>query len=272
MKIDSNRIPAYGRSCVLLTIDCGNTNIVFALFKGDTISGRWRASSKSDRTADEVGVWLAQLLDMEGIDRREICAAIIASVVPSAIFGLKLLCRRFFRCDALVVGEPNVTLGLRVLLDQPQEVGSDRLVNAVAGHIAYPGPLIIIDFGTATTFDVVDSDGSYCGGAIAPGINQSLAALHRAAAQLPLVAIDWPERVIGTSTVAAIRSGIFWGYVGMIEGLVARINQELGKPTTVVATGGLASLFKKTTEVIDYHDQDLTMRGLLEIYRRNQSI
>lgn len=257
---------------MLLTIDCGNTNTVFALFQGELIRGQWRASSKSDRTADEVGVWLAQLLEMEGIGRHEVHAAIIASVVPSAVFGLKLLCKRFFRCNALVVGEPNVILGLRILLDQPQEVGADRLVNAVAGHIAYPGPLIIIDFGTATTFDVVDGDGSYCGGVIAPGINQSLAALHMSAAQLPLVAIDWPEHVIGTSTVKAVRSGVFWGYVGMIEGLTTRIDEELGMSTTVIATGGLASLFKETTKVIHHHDQDLTMRGLLEIYRRNRHI
>ncbi len=256
---------------MLLAIDCGNTNIVFALFEGDAIRGQWRASSKSDRTADEVGVWLAQLLEMEGIDRQVVRAAIIASVVPSAVFGLQLLCRRFFGCDALIVGEPDVRLGLHILMDQPQEVGADRLVNAVAGHITYPGPLTIIDFGTATTFDMVDGNGSYCGGAIAPGMYQSLAALHMAAAQLPLVAIGRPERVIGTSTVSAMKSGVFWGYVGMIEGLVARIDKEFGGSTTVIATGGLASLFKETTDVIHYHAPDLTMRGLLEIYRRNRT-
>ncbi len=257
---------------MLLAIDCGNTNIVFALFKGDVIRGQWRASSKSDRTADEVGVWLAQLLEMEGIDRHEVRAAIIASVVPSAVFGLKLLCRRFFGCDALVVGEPRVTLNLRILIGQPQEVGADRLVNAVAGHMTYPGPLTIIDFGTATTFDIVDSHGNYCGGAIAPGINQSLAALHMAAAQLPLVAVGRPERVISTSTVSAMQSGIFWGYIGMIEGLIARIDKEFGMKTHVIATGGLASLFKESTDVIHHHDPDLTMRGLLEIYRRNRTV
>ena len=255
---------------MLLAIDCGNTNIVFALFKGDVICGQWRASSKSDRTADEVGVWLAQLLEMEGIDRRAVRAAIIASVVPSAVFGLKLLCRRFFGCDALVVGEPQVTLNLRVLIEQPQDVGADRLVNAIAGHMTYPGPLTIIDFGTATTFDVIDSHGNYCGGAIAPGINQSLAALHMAAAQLPLVAVGRPKRVISTSTVSAMQSGIFWGYIGMIEGLIARINKELGLSTQVIATGGLASLFQESTDAIHHHDPDLTIRGLLEIYKRNQ--
>lgn len=257
---------------MLLAIDCGNTNIVFALFDNEALRGQWRASSKSDRTADEVGVWLAQLLDMEGIDRRKVGGAIIASVVPSAVFGLKLLCRRFFGCEALVVGEPNVTLGLRVLMEQPQEVGADRLVNAVAGHAAYPGPLTIIDFGTATTFDVVDATGNYCGGVIAPGINQSLAALHMAAAQLPLVAVGRPEQVIGTSTVSAMKSGIFWGYVGMMEGLVRRIDTEFGQPTTVIATGGLASLFKETTPIIHHHDPDLTIRGLFEIYQRNAAL
>lgn len=254
---------------MLLAIDCGNTNIVFALFEGDRVRGQWRASSKSDRTADEVGVWLAQLLEMEGIERRAIKAVIIASVVPSAVFGLKGLCRRYFGCEPLVVGEPNVRLGMEVRLERPAEVGADRLVNAVAGHKFHGGPLIVIDFGTATTFDVVDAGGGYCGGAIAPGINQSLAALHMAAAQLPLVAVAKPEHVIGTSTVAAMRSGIFWGYVGLIESLVRRTRDEFGASMTVIATGGLASLFFGVTDAIERHDPDLTIRGLLEIYRRN---
>ncbi|MEO5373071.1 MAG: type III pantothenate kinase [Alphaproteobacteria bacterium] len=255
---------------MLLAIDCGNTNIVFAVFDGDRLRGHWRASSKSDRTGDEVGVWLVQLLGMEGIDRAHITAAVIASVVPSAVFGLKSLCRRYFSCDPLVVGEPGVALGLEVALERSTEVGADRLVNAVAGHQAYPNtPLIVIDFGTATTFDVVAADGKYCGGAIAPGINQSLSALHMAAAQLPLVAIGRPERVIGTTTVSAMTSGIYWGYVGLIESLVRRTEAEFGAPMTVIATGGLAALFIGATDVIHHHDPDLTIRGLCEIHRRN---
>ncbi|MBF0092978.1 MAG: type III pantothenate kinase [Alphaproteobacteria bacterium] len=254
---------------MLLAIDCGNTNIVFALFDGDTVRGQWRASSKLDRTADEVGIWLLQLLGMEHIDRSEVDGAIIASVVPSAVFGLRGLCRRYFGCEALVVGEPEVELGIKVLLERPKEVGADRLVNAVAAHRHYPGPQIVIDFGTATTFDVIDAEGNYCGGAIAPGINLSLSALHMAAAQLPLVAIAKPGRVIGTSTVEAMRSGIFWGYVGVIESLVRRTEAEFGATMTVIGTGGLASLFAEATDVIQHHDPDLTIRGLLEIHRQN---
>lgn len=256
---------------MLLAIDSGNTNIVFALFDGETIRGEWRSSTTTERTADEIGVWLIQLMSMEGIDRKQVDACIIASVVPAVMFTLKQLCRRYFGQEALVVGEEGVNLGLNVLLDRPEEVGADRLVNAVAAHKFYQGPLIVIDFGTATTFDVVDGKGNYCGGAIAPGINLSLEALHAAAAKLPRVAIGRPRMVIGKATVPAMRSGIYWGYVGLIEGLVSRIVKEFGQPMTVVATGGLAPLFAEATPVIDHLQGDLTLRGLLEIHRRNQA-
>jgi type III pantothenate kinase len=255
---------------MLLAIDSGNTNIVFALFDGDELRGEWRSSTDSDRTADEYGVWLTQLMAMEAIDRKRVDSCIIASVVPAMMFTLKQLCRRYFGREALVVGDEGVTLGLDVLIDRPEEVGADRLVNAVAAHRYYQGPLIVIDFGTATTFDVVDGAGNYCGGAIAPGINLSLEALHAAAAKLPRVAIGRPKSVIGKATVPAMRSGIYWGYVGLIEGLVSRISQEFGQKMTVVATGGLAPLFAEATAVIDHLQSDLTLRGLLEIYRRNQ--
>jgi type III pantothenate kinase len=254
---------------MLLAIDSGNTNIVFALFDGDKVRGEWRSSTDSDRTADEFGVWLCQLLALEGIDRYSVRACIIASVVPAMMFSLKQLCRRYFGCDPLVIGEEGVSLGMKILIDHPDEVGADRLVNAVAAHCRYEGPLIVIDFGTATTFDVVDADGNYCGGAIAPGINLSLEALHMAAAKLPRVAIGRPKSVIGKATVPAMRSGIFWGYVGLIEGMVARIQQEFGSPMTTIATGGLASLFSEATPVIQCLDKDLTLRGMLEIHRRN---
>ncbi len=254
---------------MLLAIDSGNTNIVFALFDGDTVKGEWRSSTDPERTADEFGMWLCQLMAMQGVDRREVQACIIASVVPAVVFSLKQLCRRYFGCEALVVGDDGVNLGIRVLLDRPEEVGADRLVNAVAAHKFYEGPLIIIDFGTATTFDVVDAHGNYCGGAIAPGINLSLEALHAAAAKLPRVAIGRPRSVIGKATVPAMQSGIFWGYVGLIEGLVERIKKEFGSEMTVVATGGLAPLFIEATEAIQRLDRDLTLRGLLEIHRRN---
>ena len=254
---------------MLLAIDSGNTNIVFAVYDGDQLRGEWRASTDAERTADELGVWLTQLLSIEGMSRTDIKAAIIASVVPAMVFGLKTLCRRYFKCEPLVVGDEGVDLGIKVLLDRPEEVGADRLVNAVAAHQCYHGPLIIIDFGTATTFDVVDSDGNYCGGAIAPGINLSLQALHMAAAKLPRVAIGRPRQVIGKATVPAMQSGIFWGYVGLIEGLVKRIKDEIGSAMLVVATGGLAPLFHEATPVIDRLDPDLTLRGLLLIHRMN---
>ncbi|MBI4969757.1 MAG: type III pantothenate kinase [Rhodospirillales bacterium] len=255
---------------MLLAIDSGNTNIVFAVFDGDKVKGEWRASSTTNRTADELGVWLTQLMSLEGIDRKAVDAAIIATVVPAVLFSLKTLCRRYFGADPLVVGEEGVALGLNILLDRPEEVGADRLVNAVAAHQRYQGPLIVIDFGTATTFDVVDAEGNYCGGAIAPGINLSLEALHMAAAKLPRVAIGRPRQVIGKATVPAMRSGVYWGYVGLIEGLVKRIQEEFGAPMTVVATGGLAPLFAESTSVIQHLDTDLTLRGLLEIHRRNR--
>lgn len=254
---------------MLLAIDSGNTNIVFAVYDGDILRGEWRASTDSERTADELGVWLTQLLTIEGLNRLDITAAIVASVVPAMVFGLKTLCRRYFRCEPLVVGDDGVDLGLSILLDRPEEVGADRLVNAVAAHKCYKGPLIVIDFGTATTFDVIDGKGNYCGGAIAPGINLSLEALHAAAAKLPRVAIGRPKQVIGRATVPAMQSGIFWGYVGLIEGLVIRIKEEFGSDMYVVATGGLAPLFADATKAINALDADLTLRGLLEIHRRN---
>jgi pantothenate kinase, type III len=254
---------------MLLAIDAGNTNIVFAVFDDEQVRGEWRASTDTDRTADELGVWLMQLLTIENLKREDISSAIIASVVPAMVFSLKTLCRRYFDCDPLVVGGDGVDLGIKVLLDRPEEVGADRLVNAVAAHQRYPGPMIVIDFGTATTFDVIDAAGNYCGGAISPGINLSLEALHTAAAKLPRVAIGRPRSVIGKATVPAMQSGIFWGYVGLIEGLVKRIEEEFGAKMLVVATGGLAPLFAEATKVIDQLDSDLTLRGLLEIHRRN---
>jgi len=254
---------------MLLAIDAGNTNIVFAVYDGETVRGEWRTSTQTDRTADELGVWLNQLFLIAGLNRQDITAAIIASVVPAMVFSLKTLCRRYFGCQPIVVGDAGVKLGINILLDRPEEVGADRLVNAVAAHRYYKGPLIVIDFGTATTFDVVDADGNYCGGAIAPGINLSLEALHMAAAKLPRVAIGRPKMVIGKATVPAMQSGIFWGYVGLIEGLVHRIEAEFGSKMLVVATGGLAPLFAEVSKVINTLDPDLTLRGLLEIHRRN---
>jgi type III pantothenate kinase len=255
---------------MLLAINANNTNVKFGLFDGDRMVGDWRLRTDGGRTADEYLVWLSQLLTLAGIDRRQISEAIIATVVPQALLHLRMLCERHLGTVPLVVGEAGVELGIKVLLDRPNEVGADRLANAVGGHLLYPGPLIIVDFGTATTFDVVDGEGSYTGGVIAPGINLSLEALHNATAMLPRIAVGTPARVIGRNTLDAMQSGIFWGYVGLIEGLVARITKEFGRKLTVIATGGLAPLFVDATRVIRHLEPEITMRGLVEIHRRNR--
>jgi len=254
---------------MLLAINANNTNTVFAIYDGPTLRGSWRCATDPRRTADEYVVWLTQLMSFETLHREDIDAAILSSVVPATIFNLKTLCRRYFNCDPLVVGEEGCQLGIKVLLDRPDEVGADRVVNAVAGKDRYTAPLIIVDLGTATTFDVVDKDGNYVGGVIAPGINLSLRALEMAAAKLPHVAIERTERIIGKSTVPAMQSGLFWGYVGLIEGLVARIRNEFGQPMSVVATGGLVPLFAGATPAIENVDQDLTLWGLYLIHKRN---
>ena len=254
---------------MLLTIDAGNTNVVFAVHNGEELTGQWRASTNALRTADEYMVWLTQLMKLDGISPGDISGAIIATVVPQTLFDLRSLCRRYFHCDPLVVGDANVNLGLEIGLERPGDVGADRLVNAVAAHASYEGSLVIIDFGTATTFDVVHADGTYTGGVIAPGINLSLEALHMAAAKLPHIAIARPAKVVGHDTVSAMQSGIYWGYIGLIEGLINRIAEEIGE-ITVVGTGGLAPMFKSGTKVIDHVDGDLTIRGLVQIYNRNR--
>jgi len=256
---------------MLLAIDAGNTNIVFALYDGDHQRGVWRCATDCKRTADEYAVWLTQLMALKGVTPDDVTAAILASVVPGATFNLKRLCLDHFGCQPMEVGAPGVTLGAASRINRPWEVGADRLVNAVAAAAYYTAPLIVIDFGTATTFDVVDPDGNYCGGAIAPGINLSLEALHMAAAKLPRVDIIQPGQVIGHDTVSCMQSGVFWGYIGLIEGLVARIKAEFGQPMAVIATGGLAALFAQATPVIEQIDTELTLRGLLLIYQRNRT-
>ena len=208
---------------MLFVIDAGNTNIVFAVHDGQGIRAEWRAVTETTRTADEYAVLLAPLFGMQGLSFSDIDNAIIASVVPAALFDLRLFCRRYVHCEPLVVGEPNVELGIGIRVDRPEIVGADRLVNTVAAHERYKGALIVVDFGTATTFDVVSAEGDYEGGAIAPGVNISAEALHQAAAMLPRIAVHRPQSVIGRDTVPAMQSGLFWGYIGLIEGLVARI-------------------------------------------------
>ena len=253
---------------MLLAIEQGNTNTLFAVHDGVDWVAQWRTATESTRTADEYAVWLSQLLTMRGLSINQLDGCIISSVVPQSIFNLRNLSRRYLNVEPLVIGD-NVDLGIGVRILKPSEAGADRLVNAIGAHLAYPGDLIIIDSGTATTFDVIAADGAFEGGVIAPGINLSLQALHEAAAMLPRIAIQRPERVIGKDTVSNMQSGVFWGYVALIEGMVARIKAEWGKPMTVIGTGGVASLFEGATSSIDRFDPDLTIRGLLEIWRRN---
>lgn len=255
---------------MLLAIDAGNTNTVFAVMNDGELRAQWRASTTDTTTADEHVVWLQQLMHMEGLSTEDIDATIIASVVPQSLFNLRKLCRTYMKSEPLVVGEPGVDLGLKIDVERPQEVGADRIVNAVAAHKSYDGALIVVDFGTATTFDVVGAEGSYQGGVIAPGVNTSLEALHMAAAKLPRIAVTQPQRVIGDATTPAMQSGTYWGYVGLIEGLVSRIKSEYGKPMTVIATGGLANLFHNATTAIEYVDPDLTIRGLAHIFKLNR--
>lgn len=253
---------------MLLAIEQGNTNTLFAVHDGEGWIANWRTATDAARTADEYAVWLHQLLTLAGLKLADLDGCIISSVVPQSIFNLRNLSRRYLHAEPLVIGE-NATLGVDVRIDKPAEAGADRLVNTVGAFIQYGGPLIVVDSGTATTFDVVSADGAFEGGAICPGINLSLQALHQAAARLPRIAIARPERTIGKDTVSAMQSGVFWGYVGLIEQMIARIKAEYGAPMTVIGTGGVFSLFEGATSSIDHFDPDLTIRGLLEIWRRN---
>lgn len=254
---------------MLLAIDVGNTNTVFALHDGEGFVAEWRLKTDGGRTADEYFVWLRQLMDFQNIGVRSVKHAVCSSVAPATVFNIKKLCETYFGCTPLFVGGPNVRLPVEVRVDAPQEVGADRIVNTVAAFASYGPNLIVIDFGTATTFDVVDEDGAYAGGVIAPGVNLSIEALHRAAARLPNIDVAKPERVVGRDTLSCMRSGAYWGYVSLIEGVCARIVAERGVPMTVIATGGLSTLFAKSTETIKHVDANLTMRGLVHIHVLN---
>jgi type III pantothenate kinase len=253
---------------MLLVIDAGNTNVVMAIHDGDGWCGTWRIATDPQRTSDDYAVWLLTLLTLSGLKRDEVSAAVIGTVVPAALYHLRRLCRDWFAVEPLVA-RAGLDWGFEIRIDNPEEVGADRLLNALASHQRYTGPLVVIDFGTATTFDVVDRDGAYLGGVISPGINLSIEALHRAAARLPRIGIGRPQAVIGRSTVPAMQSGIYWGYVAMIEGLVARIQAEYGSVLKVIATGGLAPLLAEGTTVIEHIDPDLTLDGLRLLAARN---
>ena len=254
---------------MLLAIDVGNTNTKFAVHDGKSWRGQWRASTDPRRTADEYAPWLSQILQLAGLGFSDVTACIVSTVVPQALFNLRNLSRRYLAAEPMVIGEDGLKLGIEVHIDKPSEAGADRLVNAVGAFVEYGGPSIVIDSGTATTFDIVAGDGAFEGGIILPGINLSLQALHDAAARLPRVEIRDPGCVIGKDTVSAMQSGIYWGSIDMIEGLCQRIKAEYGKPMRTIATGGVASLFEGAFPSIDHFDQDLTSRGLLEVFRRN---
>ena len=256
---------------MLLAVDVGNTNIVFALFEGQAINARWRVATDPRRTADEYAVWLLQLMQIKGFDPKAVQRILISTVVPRALHNLTVLAQKYFGIDPLVAGQPPVEWGFEADVDEPRSLGADRAVNAIAAHAKYPGDLIVVDFGTATTFDVVDFNGAYKGGIIAPGINLSLDALVNAAAKLPRIAIEAPTRtksVIGRNTEDQMHIGVFWGYVAMMEGLIARMRAEIGRPAKVVATGGLAVLFGEHTDIFDHVDTDLTLDGLAILSQR----
>ena len=249
---------------MLLAVDAGNTNLVFALVDGGTIKARWRIATDPRRTADQYAVWLHQLLELEGYSKNDVSAVIIGSVVPRAVHNLEVLASKYFHVEPLIAGQGRAEWPLELDVDEPQNVGADRALNVIAAHAKHPGDLIVIDFGTATTFDLFSPTGAYKGGIIAPGINLSLDALVNAAAKLPRIAIEAPSgnSVIGRTTESQMIIGIYWGYVAMIEGLVERMRREVGEPVTVVSTGGLASLFDKHTTVFDAIEPDLTIQGL----------
>jgi len=253
---------------MLLVVDAGNTNIVFAVRDGDAWRGTWRIRTAPQRTSDEYAVWLLALLDRGGIKPESISAAVIGTVVPAALYHLRRCVREWFQVEPLVA-RATLDWGFEIKVDNPGEVGADRLLNALAGHQSFGGPLIVVDFGTATTFDVVDQTGAYLGGVIAPGINLSLEALHQAAARLPRIGMGRPQAVIGRATVPAMQSGVYWGYVGLVEGLITRIKTEFGGPMRVVATGGLAPLFAEGTVMIEHIEPDLTLDGLRLLAARN---
>ncbi len=256
---------------MLLAIDVGNTNTVFALHDGEKFVAEWRCNTEGVRTADQYFVWLRQLMQHEGLDPEVIDEVVISNVAPATLFNLRVLCDRYFRTRPLVVGKPECRIPVSVRVDNPAEVGADRLTNTVAAFHDHGGELIVVDFGTATTFDVVARDGAYVGGVIAPGVNLSLDALHHAAAHLPRVDVTMPPQVLGRNTVHCMQSGIFWGYVGLIEGICARIGQERGQKMRVIATGGLAPLFDRGTDTIEIVDGDLTVKGLVLIHEYNKT-
>jgi len=254
---------------MLLAIDVGNTNIAFGVFEGETLRATWNVATDLNKTADEYAVLLLNLLPREGLALSDIDSAIVASVVPPLEPIFEELSQHYLGVPPIVVG-PGVKTGVRICTDNPREVGADRVVNAAAAHRLYGGPLIVIDFGTATTVDAVSKEGDYLGGAIAPGIGIAAEALFERASKLPRIELIPPEHAIGKNTVASMQSGIIFGYVGLIESLVTRIQRELGGKVRVVATGGFADAIAKETKVVDVVNLHLTLIGLRLVHEMNR--
>lgn len=252
----------------LLAIDVGNTNTVVGLFQGDQLKTDWRLTTHAERTADEVGMWLLQLLEWDGVRPDDLQGVAVSSVVPPMDPRLREGVARYLGRQAFFV-EPGIQTDMPLLVDTPQDLGADRLCDAVAGYEFYGGPCIVLDFGTALTWEVVSADGEYLGGAIAPGPGVTADALSSKTAKLPQVAMAPPERVIGKGTVDSIQSGLFYGYLGAVEGVTRRILDELGG-ATVIATGGLAGAFGEHSELIEYVDSDLTLKGLRLLWLKNR--
>lgn len=253
---------------MLLVIDVGNTNIVLGIFNGEELVDHWRVSTDRLRTTDEYGVLIRHLFYLNGVNSEEIDAIIISSVVPPVMPTLERMCQRYFGLTPLVIG-PGVKTGMDIKYDNPREVGADRIVNAVAAYEKFGGPVIIIDFGTATTFCAVDKKGTYLGGAICPGIGISTDALVQRTAKLPRIEVVQAEKVICRNTVESMQAGVFYGFVGQVDGIVSRMRKELGCKAKVVATGGLAVIVAPATDAIDVVEPMLTLEGLKIIYDRN---
>ena len=256
---------------MLLAIDCGNTNTIFSIWDGTKFVSTWRTATDHQRTADQYFVWLSTLMSLQNI-KANITDVIISSTVPRVVFNLRVLSDRYFGTRPIVVGKAECQIPIEVRVEAGTAVGPDRIVNSVAGYNLFGGNLIIVDFGTATTFDVVDYDGAYVGGVIAPGVNLSLQALHQMAAALPHVDIAKPKEVIGKNTVSCMQSGVFWGYIGLVKEICRKIKEEKKETMKVVATGGLAPLLQSAETLFENVDENLTMHGLRLIFDHNKSI
>ncbi|WEG12711.1 type III pantothenate kinase [Pullulanibacillus sp. KACC 23026] len=255
---------------MIFVCDVGNTNIVLGIYKDAELIHHWRIATSREKTEDEFAMLIGDLFKHASLSFSDFSGVIISSVVPSIMFSLERMCEKYFKQRPLVVG-PGIKTGLNLKVDNPREIGADRIVNAVAGVHYYKAPLIIVDFGTATTFCYIDEEERYLGGAIAPGINISTEALYESASKLPRIELSKPDHIVGSNTISAMQSGIIYGYVGLVEGIVSRMIKAARQRPKVVATGGLAPFIAKETALVDFIDPFLTLKGLFLIYQRNQN-